>query len=229
MTSTSGATAASRSTTPRTSSNRRPWANRSSARGPGEPPPAPTVGVAPVRAGADLRHEPCQLAAVRAEQRRDRPGIHIAQELPEGLDERSIGQPAGPERQAAAGQDTRAPAGHPLAEALDQAGLADARLAGDEHDPGLAAAGAVVDGGETLGLGRPTDERGAASLLHVAAMIGAPARSPSRPSVDQDEPQAHAVMPASSRLLRRRPRARHRRVRVAGPDLPIIVAISSGR
>ena len=73
MTRTSGEIAASRSTTPRTSSNSRPWANRSSARLVESRASAADGSVVdPVRAGADLRHQPRQLAAVRPEQRRER-------------------------------------------------------------------------------------------------------------------------------------------------------------
>ncbi len=200
--------------------------------GPGSKRPETAVGgSASTRSGrgADLRHQPRQLASVRPEERRDRAGIDVAQQRPEGFDERRIRQPPGAEREAATDQDPGALGGHPFAEPLDEPRLPDPGLAGDEDHPRFAAGRARIDRGEAPRLDRPTDERVAAREIHDAAMIGAPTCTSSRPPLDKDDAQAHAVMPASSRRVRRRPRARHRRVRVAAPDLPMISAISSGR
>ena len=187
------------------------------------------IGVDPIRSWPDLRHQPRQLASVGPEERGDRAGIDVTQQRPEGLDEGRVWQPAGAEREAATDQDPGALGGHPFAETLDEPRLPDPGLAGDEDHPQFAAGRARIDRGEAPRLDRPTDERVAAREIHDAAMIGAPTCPSSRPTLDEDDAEAHAVMPASSRRVRRRPRARHRRVRVAAPDLPMISAISSGR
>ena len=111
----------------------------------------------------------------------------------------------------------------------DQAGLADPGFAADDDDPRFAGVGARVGPGEAPEFRLAPDEGLAASTIHDAAMIGAPESAPSRPAIDQLEAEAHAVMPASSNRDRRRPRARHRRVRVACPVQPMIPAISSVR
>ena len=72
-------------------------------------------------------------------------------------------------------------------------------------------------------------ERLASSAVHDAAMISASAWAASRSALDQHEPKGHAVSPASSSRSRSLPRARHRRVRVAAPEQPIMRAISSDR
>ena len=189
----------------------------------------PRLRVLSVRSAANLGHQAGQLASARSEERRQRPRVDVAEERPERLDERPVRKPAGPEREAAADEDADARSRHLIRECGDQAGLADPGLARHDDDPRFAGRRPRVGLGEAPELSLPPDETLAASTIHDAAMIGAPKCAPSRPAIDQLEAEAHAVMPASSNRERRRPRARHRRVRVAGPVQPMIPAISSVR
>ena len=185
--------------------------------------------VLPVRSAANLGHQPREFASTRSEERRQGRRIDIPDERTERLDERPVGKPPGPEREAPAAEDAGAGAADLIGECRHQSRLADPRLAADDHDPRLAGGGARVGAGEAAEFRLAPDEGLPTSTVHDAAMIGAPVSAPSRSAIDEFKAQAHAVMPASSSLVRRRPRARHRRVRVACPVQPMIPAISAVR
>ena len=178
---------------------------------------------------ADLRHEPGQLIAAGTEKGGQRAGVDVAKERTERLDEGPVRKAAGPERKAAPDQDPDARIAESVRPCRDQACLADPGLAGEDDGPRLPGGRTRVGPGEALEFRLASDEGPTTSSVHDPAMIGAPAAPPSRPAIDQLETQAHAVMPADSKRVRRRPRARHRRARVASPEQPMIPAISCGR
>ena len=71
-------------------------------------PPRPTrasvvdrLAAESIGTAADLGHQSRQLATARSEQRRKRARIDVAEEGPEGFDERRVRQAARPERKAA--------------------------------------------------------------------------------------------------------------------------------
>ena len=155
-------------------------------------------GVQARRTGANLRDQAGQLATVRSEQRREGTWVDVADEFAEALDERTVGQAAGPERQAPTRQHARAGRFGRSAERVDEPGLPDPGLTGDDDDAGLAGYRAGVVRGEASHLGGPSDERLAANVIHDAAMIGASAPASSRPTLDEHEPKGHALRPAIS-------------------------------
>lgn len=183
----------------------------------------------PVRTGADLRHEPCQFATARPEEGRKRSRIDLPEEGAKGLDEGSVRQPAGAQEKTATDEDPPARGDDAIAESLDEACLADPGLPGDDDHAGFAGPGTRIGPGKPFQLRRPPDECLTLSAVHEAAMIGASTGAVSCPALDKLEREDHAVMPISSSRVRSRPRARHNRVRVAGPERPVIRAISAER
>ena len=181
--------------------------------------------------GAQLGHQPGELAAVGTEQRRQRTRIELPEQVAEGLDEWGIRQAACPERQASTGQDPAAHRLDAIGERANETRLADPGLTGHDHRPRLAGGGPRKGRSEPVELRRPRDERLAARGIHDPAMIGAPT-APTRclgAATVATPTLGHNPTPATSSRDRSRLRARHSWVRVAGPDLPMIPAISSGR
>ena len=83
----------------------------------------------------EVRDEPCQLRATRAEDRVELLGARRPDPRPERLDDRCVRHATVHEIDAPAGEDAQAVGRGGLGELAQQAGLADARLAGDE-EPG---------------------------------------------------------------------------------------------
>ena len=198
------------------SSNRRTCANRSSGDEPSPriasavvPGPAGRVGRGP-RASAGPAHLGSGREGPAARRRRRRGRAH-------GTPRRTA-RTEGRRSRAGGSPPTRTRTPEPptsSGECRDQAGLADPGFAADDDDPRLPGGGTRVGPGEALEFRLAPDEGPDDEQRPRRGDDRRAAGPPSRPAIDQLETQAHAVMPADSNRVRRRPRARHRRVRVA--------------
>ena len=150
---TTGALAARRSRTPRSSSNSRPWAEpiaqaRTRCRRSGD---GPEVGDQPGQLGAALPEDGVELV-----------GVGAADEPAQGLDDRRVRQRALAEVDAAAEQDDGALAPGDRGDLGDEPRLADAGLAGDRSVALLRPSRAACrDGAQPAELAGSADEDGA--------------------------------------------------------------------
>ena len=191
------------------------------------------LGQAPQQREQQLEHAPLRGRRLRGggvelgEQRREAdraPAQLVGAQPPQGADDRREGQLAVAEVDAVAGEHARALFAGAGGELRDQPRLADARLAGDEHDRGPPVGGALQSGAEPGQLAlaphelRTRDPLGQLPRPSTARVYAAVARAAHRPALGSrldapSPPRPRARLEREPRpgvrLLRVRARAAH--------------------